>query len=127
MCRLVLVLCALSVLSGCGKPSAQEAKNTDEARRDLPANAKPSQVVEDFIASSWKGTSYEIIAVKEQPVTLRRSPAVAVHVQWKIQGEEPRHDLLLIQDGRVKSSTLFDVSRSLEENASTVVKDLETP
>jgi hypothetical protein len=41
--------------------------------------------------------------------------------------EEPRHDLLLIQDGRVKSCAGFDVNRSVEDNAITVVKDLEAP
>jgi hypothetical protein len=128
MCRLILVFGALALVSGCGKPEAGEAKKDEAGKRELSATAKPAQVAEDFIAGSWKGSSYDIISVKEQPTTLRKAPAVAVYVQWKIKGEdETRHDLLLIQEGRVKSSTAFDVNRNLDENVTTAVHQFEAP
>jgi hypothetical protein len=128
MPRLILILCALILISGCDKPAAQEVQQQAHGKRELTANAKPAQVIEDFIAGSWKGAGYDIISSKEVATTFRKAPAVAVYVQWKMKGEEePRHDLLLIQDGRVKSCTAFDVNRSVEDNAITVVKDLETP
>src|SRR5690349_4722164 len=117
MGRLILGMCALGVLSGCGKPAAQDAKRADEGKRALVASAAPAQVAEDFIAGSWEGSRYDILAVKERATALRSTPAVAVYVQWKLDGEDgPRHDLLLVQDGRVKSCTAFDATRTIEEN-----------
>jgi len=98
MSRLVLFLFAIGMLSGCSGPAAQEPKTKEPGKNELPASAKPAQVAEDFIAGSWKGSEFDILAVKEQPTSLRKTSAVAVYVQWKIRGEEEaRHELLLVQ------------------------------
>lgn len=129
MRRLIPVLCLLGLLSGCGsKPPADAAKTADGSRRVLKDGSGPAEVAEDFLAESYKGSQFDIQSVKEYQTTLRSKPAVAVHVQWKLKGEnELRSDVLVIQDGRVKDIRPYDTGKSFEENATSMVRQLEAP
>ncbi|MBL8793962.1 MAG: hypothetical protein JNM56_08655 [Planctomycetia bacterium] len=131
MRRLIPVLCLLACLPGCGgsgKPSGDAAKTVEGTRPVLADNAPPAQIAEAYLIESWKGSQCDIMAVKELATTLRGKLAVAVHIQWKLKGDdELRHDLLIVQEGRVKDLKPYDATRSLEDNATSAVKQLEAP
>jgi hypothetical protein len=135
MGRLILGLCVLGLLSGCGgKPSSGAAgaggstAKEQSSQRVLQTTSTAAQVVEDLIAAAHQGTSYEIISVKEQPATAKKKPAVAVHLQWKVKGEnEPKNELYLVQDGRVTTRIDYNPNLSLEDNVTALVKDVESP
>jgi hypothetical protein len=130
MARLILVLCAAGLLTGCGKAPTDAGKKGDGGTntRYTKGGSGALQAAEDFIAVSWKGSDYEILSTKEQPTTLRKQPAVAVHIQWKIKGEgEQKTYLALVQEEKVKYFEPADTSKSFEENVAAAVKFLESP
>lgn len=137
MGRLILGLCVLGLLSGCGGKgptggasgtAAGGAKSGEAPKRTLPGASSAVQTVEDHIAESYKGSEYEILTNKEQQTTCKKMPATAVYFQWKLKSEaDPKNEIFLVQDGRVKTSMAYDTKKSLEENTAALVKDYETP
>lgn len=127
MRRLIPVLCLLGLLPGCGgQPPADEAKTVEGSRPVLSENAGSAEITADYLTGAFGPC--DVQSVKEHSTTLRSKPAVAVHVQWKIKGENDlRSDVLVIQEGRVRCFEPYDTAKSFEENATFVVRQLETP
>lgn len=142
MGRLILGLCVLGLLSGCGgkgptgaasgTASGSGSKTGEVSKRVLQGVSPAIQVAEDHLAESNKGSEYEILMHKELQTTCKKMPATAVFFQWKLKGEaEPKNEIILVQDGRVRTSSAltvpYDTKKTLEENVAALVKDFETP
>jgi hypothetical protein len=127
MRRLIPVLCLLALLPGCGgKPPADAGKTVEGGRPVLKENAGPAEIAAAYLTDVFGPC--EVQSFKEHSTTLRSKPAVAVHVQWKARGENDlRSDVLVIQEGRVRGLEAYDTAKSFEENATFVVRQLETP
>ena len=127
MRRLIPVLCLLALLPGCGgKPAADAGKTAEGGRPVLNENAGPAEIAAAYLTDVYGPC--DVQSFKEHSTTLRNKPAFAVHVQWKVKGENDlRSDVLVIQEGRVKDIKPFDTAKSFEENATFVVRQLEVP
>lgn len=134
MARLILVWCVLGLVAGCGGKASTGATSAGGAapkeetpKQTLQTGTPAAQTVEDLLAGSYPGSKYEILSTKEQPTSFQKKPAVAVHVQWKIKGEnETRNELYLVQDGRVRAKIDYNPNFSLEDNVKALVKDAES-
>lgn len=125
MRRLILILCACALLSGCGKKPVGDASKKEDGGTAGPAKKLPTEppdIAADFIAETWKDSTHEI--VKQEPTTFRKAPAVAMQVKVKLKGEDMER-LLLIQDGRVKAQIAYDPGKSLEDNLKALRAEFE--
>jgi hypothetical protein len=129
MCRLSVFLCAVVLLSGCGKSPTSGSKDGKGDGGGTPSpremGKETPQVIKDYVEGSWPGSTFEI--VKEQACTYKKKPATAVHVKVKMKGEEmPQDKILLINfEAKVKADTPYDTTKPFEEAVRTFVMQLE--
>jgi hypothetical protein len=127
MSRLVLVCCVVGLLAVCGcKKSADSSKDGggSQARKDAPPpSASPTQVIEDYLAETYKGSSPKLVSIiREEKTTFKGKPALAVAAKCSIDGNE-ESKIFIIQDGRVERRSEFDASKPFEDVLKEVLKD----
>jgi len=135
MRRLILLVCVLGLLSGCGKAKPTTADgsggsggsaNYNQGQVKAKGGSSAAQMAEDHIAGSYKGQSYKIDSVEEKPAKFKGADAVVVYVKYSLDGEA-KGELLLVVDGRVKYSDAFDATKNLDENVTAFIKKMEAP
>jgi hypothetical protein len=103
---------------GCGKKPTEDAKADGGASQQArkPLGKEPAAIAETLVKDTYPDC--EILAKKDTSITYKNNPATAVHIRFKVKGEnEEKNWIILVQDGISKDQDNYDTNKSLEENA----------